>query len=134
MTLITQSNFSQTRGTNSLFTTSHLNFKTIVTLIAITPSKFLYRHGSFLMMPRSCWNTKSKEVSLKRSTPSRSMNAYESALMHTVVDLLTVGCLAVAVAHPRPSSRRKTYRRVLTSMSYSNMLKRHWAVETSDRL
>lgn len=62
MTLITQSNFSQTRGTNSLFTTSHLSvFKTIVALIAITPSKFLYRHGSFLMMPRAAGTQRARK-------------------------------------------------------------------------
>lgn len=85
------------------------------------------------MMPSSCWDTKGQEASLKLSTPGRSVNSYESdgsVLVHTVVNLLLVGCLAVAVAHPRPSSRRKTYQRVLTSMSYSNMLRRHWAVET----
>lgn len=86
----------------------------------------------FLLMPKSCWNTKGQEASLKLSTPCGRVNSYEndgSVLVYTV-NLLLVGCLAVAVAHPRPSSRRKTYQRVLTSMSYSNMLRQHWAVET----
>lgn len=59
---------------------------------------------------------------------------YQGPVSIQVFALAHVCFLTVAVAHPRPSSQRRTSQRAPISMNCWNMPRPHWAVETWGRL